>query len=66
MMHERAIEHLEAALKLHQAHINGTEPTSEASQDKLMYHIEAALSALRGKVERKRGLRGAMDMDRDM
>src|SRR3990167_10289600 len=38
--------HLDAAIKLHQAHMDGTEPTNEASQKKLMDHIVAALNSL--------------------
>ena len=43
---EQAKMHLDAALKLHQAHMDGTEPTNESSQKKLMAHIKAALAAI--------------------
>ncbi len=44
---EAATTHLQAAIDLHQAHMDGTEPTSEESQEKLMMHIKAALRALK-------------------
>jgi len=40
---EDAVPILEAALALHQAHMDGTEPTSPESQGQLMGLIEAAL-----------------------
>ena len=43
---ETAAAHLQAAIKLHQAHMDGTEPTNEESQEELMEHIKAALRAL--------------------
>jgi len=42
-----AVPILEAALALHQAHMDGTEPTSPESQGQLMGLIEAALLVLR-------------------
>jgi hypothetical protein len=42
----QARQHLEQAIELHQAHIEGDEPTDEASQEKLMGHIKAALEEL--------------------
>jgi hypothetical protein len=46
MMMDQVKDHLAQAAKLHQAHLDGTEPTSPASQKKLMAHLEAALKAL--------------------
>lgn len=43
-----AVGLLQEAIALHQAHMDGTEPTSDASQQKLMDLIEAALAALIG------------------
>ena len=43
---EQANQPLDAAIKLHQAHMDGTEPTNESSQKKLMAHIKAALAAM--------------------
>lgn len=42
----RARRKLAAAAKLHQAHMDGTEPTSDASQKRLMGLINDALSAI--------------------
>lgn len=43
-----AVKLLGAAIKLHQAHMDGTEPTSVASQQKLLDLLKAALRALGG------------------
>lgn len=45
---ERAKAALEAAEALHQAHMDGTEPTSEESQERLMRLIEEAEAELSG------------------
>lgn len=42
----KAIKHLTAAIKLHEAHMDGTEPTSDESQMKMMKMMKDALSAL--------------------
>ena len=42
----KAIKHLTAAIKLHEAHMDGTEPTSDESQMKIMKMMKDALSAL--------------------
>ncbi|WP_294636619.1 HK97 family phage prohead protease [uncultured Aquabacterium sp.] len=42
----RAIKHLTAAIKLHEAHMDGSEPTSEESQMRMMKMMKDALSAL--------------------
>lgn len=42
----KAIKHLTAAIKLHEAHMDGTEPTSDESQMKMMNMMKDALSAL--------------------
>lgn len=44
----KARQALKAALELHAAHINGTEPTSAKSQQRLMDLIETAYKALGG------------------
>lgn len=43
---EEAREWLRKAVKLHAGHMDGSVPTSDASQEELMEQIEAALSAL--------------------
>lgn len=43
---DKAIKHLTAAIKLHEAHMDGTEPTSDESQMKMMKMMKDALSAL--------------------
>lgn len=42
----RAIKHLKAAIALHVAHMDGSEPTSDESQMRMMKMMEDALSAL--------------------
>lgn len=42
----KAIKHLKAAITLHEAHMDGTEPTSEESQMKMMKMMKDALSSL--------------------
>lgn len=42
----KAVKHLTAAIKLHEAHMDGTEPTSDESQMKMMKMMKDALSAL--------------------
>jgi len=42
----KAIKHLTAAIKLHEAHMDGTEPTSDESQMKMMKMMKDALSSL--------------------
>lgn len=42
----RAIKHLNAAIVLHEAHMDGSEPTSEESQMRMMKMMKDALSAL--------------------
>ena len=42
-----AIRHLTAAIKLHEAHMDGSEPTSEESQMRMMKMMKAALAALK-------------------
>lgn len=42
----RAIKHLKAAIVLHEAHMDGSEPTSEESQMRMMKMMKDALSAL--------------------
>lgn len=42
----RAIKHLNAAILLHEAHMDGSEPTSEESQMRMMKMMKDALSAL--------------------
>lgn len=44
-----AIKQLKAAIKLHEGHMDGSEPTSEESQMKMMNMMKAALAALTGK-----------------
>lgn len=44
----KASQALKAALELHAAHMNGTEPTSPKSQKRLMDLIETAYKALGG------------------
>ena len=46
-----AREALEEAAELHAAHMDGTEPTSERSQRKLMLLIERARMALMGEMQ---------------
>lgn len=43
-----AIEWLDKAIKLHQAHMDGTEPTTEASQMKMMRQMKKAMGFLNG------------------
>lgn len=42
----KAVKHLTDAIKLHEAHMDGTEPTSDESQMKMMKMMKDALSAL--------------------
>ena len=42
----QARKSIEKAIKLHRAHMNGTEPTNEKSQQILMKYIESVASAL--------------------
>ena len=44
-----AVDELEAAIARHERHMNGTEATSDASQQKMMDEMKAALAALKGK-----------------
>ena len=51
MMHDkhvRAIKWLEKAIDLHAGHMDGSVPTSEASQKELMHQIERAYALLEG------------------
>lgn len=48
---EGVVAILEEAAALHQAHMDGTEPTSEASQGKLMGLIDAAIASLNDQME---------------
>lgn len=50
----KAIQALKAALELHAAHMNGTEPTSPRSQQKLMDLIERAYEALGGGIKKRK------------
>ncbi len=43
---ETAIDKLKAAIKLHQAHMDGTEPTDNVSQEKLMALMKDSLNAI--------------------
>lgn len=45
---DKAKAAIKAALELHAGHINGTEPTSVSSQNKLMVLLETAFKALGG------------------
>jgi len=49
-------ELLEKAISLHSAHIEGGEPTSDASQRKLMGYLEGAEDALEGDMESNGGM----------
>ena len=42
-----ALASLDSAIKLHAAHMDGSEPTSDASQEKLMGLMEDARDALK-------------------
>lgn len=55
-MHEPAAAKLKTAISLHRAHMNGTEPTSESSQKRLMELLVAALAALDPKAETMKAL----------
>lgn len=43
---DKAVRHLKSAIKLHEAHMDGSEPTSEASQMRMMKMMKDALAAL--------------------
>lgn len=49
-----ALSELDAAIARHERHMNGTEATSEASQQKMMDEMKAARAALAGKSKPKR------------
>lgn len=51
----KALIALKAALELHAAHINGTEPTNDKSQQRLMILLEDAYRALGGGKEANHG-----------
>ena len=48
MMHAVVTQLVDKAVRLHQAHMDGTEPTSDASQRTLMRYLEGAQRALKG------------------
>lgn len=49
---QTAVAKLEAAIARHERHMDGTEPTSDASQMKMMDEMKAALAALKGKTRK--------------
>ena len=50
----KAASLLSAAIARHARHMDGSEPTSDASQQQLMSEMEAALSALTGEESMER------------